>query len=208
VGSNIVLFYYGVGGGPYPGYILTPNTPFRLNGEDGQTIGFYFTYSVPEGGERNTIAENTSYTIGTCGEVIETDPGIALSSWQMEHFDAADLLNPALEGTLWGDLADPDLDGLVNLMEFASGTDPLLASAAPLSWKAYPESGLMRLRFTRRAGLPANYGSLEKSADLVNWDSGGIELSVVSLKDGIELIEANVESSSDTPVFVRMLVSP
>jgi hypothetical protein len=211
VGSNIIIFYYGVGGGPYPGYILTPNTPFPLNAAEGETIGFYFTYSVPEGGERNTIAENTTYTIGTCAEATESDPDIALINWQMAHFDPADLANSELEATLWGDFADPEADGIINLLEFTSGTDPLLESAFPVEAVLDKLSGQWRIRYTRRLGLPATYGQLEWSTDLLTWGSEGVSSFAISLKDGIELIEARIgflDAGPDAPVFVRLTTTP
>lgn len=60
--------YYGTSPtGPYPGYGVTPNTPFQLNASSGQTIYFYYTYSVPEGGERNSSASKHSFVVGNCG---------------------------------------------------------------------------------------------------------------------------------------------
>lgn len=208
VGSNIIIFYHGIGGGPYPGSIISPNTPFVLNAGEGDTINFYFTYSVPEGGERNTIAENASYTIGTCGEVVETDPEIARSNWQLEHFDAADLANPGLEDSLWGDLADPDFDGQLNIMEFFAGTDPRVASPAPLEWVVYPPTGELRLRFTRRSGLPENYGSIAWSGNLENWSTAGVQLSVVSQQGPVQLVEAVIDTPAGAAVFARLVVTP
>jgi hypothetical protein len=53
------------------------------------------------------------------------------SRWRQLHFDAAELLDPAVSG----DQADPDRDGLVNLIEYAMQSDPKDAEQAnpPLS---------------------------------------------------------------------------
>ncbi|HSH09420.1 MAG TPA: carbohydrate-binding protein, partial [Oceanipulchritudo sp.] len=198
VGSPTLIFYYGTGSGPYPGYNITPNTPYKLNATEGQTIRFYFTYSAP-GGERNSLAENASYTIGTCGEPIETDPVIALANWQLEHFDPTDLADSELEATLWGDFADPEEDGLLNVMEFATGSDPMVASPVPLQWRIDPVSGKWRVRFPWRFGLPVDFGGLEWSTDLVNWSTAGIDLKAVSLQDGIQLMEASIEFLDTDP---------
>ncbi|WP_187696245.1 Ig-like domain-containing protein, partial [Xanthovirga aplysinae] len=79
VGNQIVLLYYTVNGGgqPYPGYQMTANGDgtfaAQLNAREGQTVNFYFTYSVPEGGERNSMNNEHSITIGDCSG--STDPG-------------------------------------------------------------------------------------------------------------------------------------
>src|SRR5690606_36907612 len=46
-----------------------------------------------------------------------------LASWQRAHFAAAELDDPAREETRWGADADPDSDGLANLLEYAFGLD-------------------------------------------------------------------------------------
>ncbi len=68
VGDNIVILYYGTSPtGGYPGYIVSPGVPYQLTASEGQTIYFYYTYSVPEGGERNTSQERHDFTVGQCG---------------------------------------------------------------------------------------------------------------------------------------------
>lgn len=209
VGANVVILYYGTGGGPYPGYIMTPNTPFNLSASAGQTISFYFTYSVPEGGERNTLAEGASYTIGTCAEAVESDPVIALLDWRIEHFAAADLDDPALEATVWGDAADPDGDGVINLIEFATGGNPNATTGMPLAWHLDPLSGLWRARYTARAALLPDFMRLEWSNDMETWSSAGVEQTPVSLQHDVEVIECSIESldaDPSLPIFVRLTV--
>ncbi|MDA3853321.1 MAG: Ig-like domain-containing protein, partial [Bacteroidales bacterium] len=66
VGSPTCILYYGTGAGPFPGYMVTPNTPFRINAEAGSTINFYYTYSFPGYGEKNTADKLISYVVGSC----------------------------------------------------------------------------------------------------------------------------------------------
>lgn len=47
-----------------------------------------------------------------------------LERWRSTHFLATTLKDSALEASLWGDLADPDGDRRVNLLEAYAGTDP------------------------------------------------------------------------------------
>jgi endoglucanase Acf2 len=66
MGSPTCLLYYGTNPGAMPGYPATPNVPFKLNAAEGTQIYFYYTYSHPAGGERNTAANKDTYVIGTC----------------------------------------------------------------------------------------------------------------------------------------------
>lgn len=68
VGNPTAILYYSTdANATFPGYGITPNTPFSLsNVSDGETVYFYFTYSVPEGGERNSAASPHAFTVGQC----------------------------------------------------------------------------------------------------------------------------------------------
>ena len=54
---------------------------------------------------------------------------LSISPWRRSYFNAAELANPALEVSLWGDYADPDLDGVPNLVEYALGGNLRAASS-------------------------------------------------------------------------------
>jgi endoglucanase Acf2 len=68
VGSSTVILYYGSSAtDALPGYAVSANQPFSITAKQGQTIYFYYTYNVPEGGERNTSSSRHSFTVGNCG---------------------------------------------------------------------------------------------------------------------------------------------
>jgi hypothetical protein len=54
-----------------------------------------------------------------------------LALWRAQHFAPALLADPSLEPTRWGPLADPDGDGLPNLLEYALDQDPLVPASEP-----------------------------------------------------------------------------
>ena len=111
-------------------------------------------------------------------------PAAPYQTWQASHFTAAQLANPAVSG----DLADPDGDGVVNLLEYALGLDPLSAN----------RTGLPVVTTTSRVGttnLALTYTKVktatdltylvEVSADLVTWNSGsGYTADVAVLHQG------------------------
>ncbi|HEY2952973.1 MAG TPA: fibronectin type III domain-containing protein, partial [Verrucomicrobiae bacterium] len=58
--------------------------------------------------------------------------GNALDTWRLLHFSPSDLVDASKEAMVWGDKADPDHDGLDNLLEFALGFDPGQREASAL----------------------------------------------------------------------------
>ena len=67
VGNPTCILYYGTSTtGPFPGYNVTPGTPYRITAGEGINIYFYYTYSYPGAGERNTMTSKHSYEIGSC----------------------------------------------------------------------------------------------------------------------------------------------
>ncbi|MCX2745451.1 DUF5010 C-terminal domain-containing protein [Mangrovivirga sp. M17] len=67
IGNPATLLYYGTEPeGIYPGYVVSPDEPFQINAAEDQKIYFYYTYSVPEGGERNSSGNRHSFVVGSC----------------------------------------------------------------------------------------------------------------------------------------------
>jgi hypothetical protein len=66
VGSPTCILYYGLNAGSLPGYNVSPNVPFRITAAKGAQVYFYYTYSYPGAGERNTGANKNTYKVGSC----------------------------------------------------------------------------------------------------------------------------------------------
>ncbi|WP_299439032.1 glycosyl hydrolase [uncultured Aquimarina sp.] len=67
MGDNVcILFYSTSPTGTYPGYGVTPNVPFQINANQGEQIYFYYTYSLPTGGENNTANAKHEFVVGSC----------------------------------------------------------------------------------------------------------------------------------------------
>ena len=64
--TTCILYYSTSANGLFPGYTVSPNTPFRITAAAGSTVYFYYTYSLASGGENNTSANKNSFTVGNC----------------------------------------------------------------------------------------------------------------------------------------------
>jgi hypothetical protein len=109
----------------------------------------------------------------------------AFLGWQFVHFGTSTDLARI------GEAADPDGDGMANLLEYALGLDPLTPDAAggpTVSIQEDPNNRLRYLRMTYRQSVSATGVELtpESSRDLVTWNSGEMYIATRSdttLKD-------------------------
>lgn len=93
-------------------------------------------------------------------------PGPSWGGWRLEHFTLAELLDPAISG----DLADPDFDGLTNLIEMARYSDPRSADAPAINGTV--SGNQVTLTFIRASDM-ANLNLtlvVEVSTNLSDWD--------------------------------------
>jgi endoglucanase Acf2 len=70
IGNKTLIFYYSKDPNVvFPGRGAQPGVPFPIKDADpGDTIYFYHTYNVPEGGERNTSNDKQSFRVGDCSK--------------------------------------------------------------------------------------------------------------------------------------------
>ncbi len=132
---------------------------------------------------------------GAWTEAIEVPPQAGYAAWRAAAFgDAPD--------TVAGELADPDGDGLANLLEFALGTDPLAADPAPLALAGTDDP--MALTFSRRAAADGVTLEVAWSDDLVVWSTAGVTLEVVESEGDRETARAEVPRGPGPRRFVRL----
>lgn len=64
--ATCILFYGTDPDETFSGFGVTPNIPFQINASEGETVYFYYAYSVASGGENNTSATPHRFIVGGC----------------------------------------------------------------------------------------------------------------------------------------------
>ena len=104
------------------------------------------------------------------------------AGWQNGYFTAAELGSAAVSG----DNADPDGDGIANLLEYALNLDPRAAGRTGVSTVSSTSTGgssYLTLTYTKvKAATDLTYVA-EVSGDLVTWSSGSAYTADVSTVD-------------------------
>ena len=131
---------------------------------------------------------------------------VSLDQWRQSNFGAN-----AGNAAVSGDLADPDGDGLDNLLEYALGTNPLADNASPVVMDAENVGGNTYLRLTTTKN-PAATGItyyVEATGDLGtpgSWSTAGVVIetnsaTMLSARDGVPM------NGGTNQRFMRLRVS-
>ncbi|MES2708181.1 MAG: CotH kinase family protein [Verrucomicrobiota bacterium] len=110
-----------------------------------------------------------------------------------------------------GPQEDPDRDGIPNLLEFAFGTPPLVANAAPggrCAWAVRDDGReCLTLPLSRRQGLAAAW-TLESSSDLTHWMPVAHTVGVTARSGEVEDILACCDSDGTPRRWLRFRFQP
>ena len=91
------------------------------------------------------------------------------------YFTSQQLADP----TITGDLADPDHDGIGNLLEYAFGLDPTRADVSSLPVVSM-QNGYLTISFIQRVAPTDLTYTVEVSGDMNTWNSGSSYTTQVS----------------------------
>lgn len=123
-------------------------------------------------------------------------------AWSATEFSPAELLNPSISGPN----ADPDLDGLPNLVEFALGKGPKAVNTTGV-----PEVSVIATNwaytYTRPTDRDGITYTVEKSTDLVNWNTTSVTHALVSSAAGVDTWRATVPLATAPNCYFRLKVT-
>ena len=170
--------------GSYTGNLANSGERIRLESADGETIADFsyndrgnwprlpdgdgYSLTLRSGSMDYSLADSWRSSASFGGSPDATDSQ-SLANWKSSHFSQAQLADASVSG----DLADPDGDGLTNLMEYATGFQPLVHDASSSTWieAEQADDGQSGIRITLRRASAADdvMTSIEASFNLTAW---------------------------------------
>ena len=128
-----------------------------------------------------------------------------LADWQTLHWPGVS------DPDIIGETADPDHDGLPNLLEFALGKSPKTPNPAPTSLQFQPTDGIL-FSYTRKLGVTGMVSLVEWSETLADgsWSSisvGGETILSYDPPADIEVVSVPVSTGTSGRRFVRLRVA-
>ncbi len=146
-------------------------------------------------------------------------PGAAdawtVAVWRAQNFSAADRADPAKEATVWGDNADPDIDGFTNYAEFALASSPLNPQSRPaqtVTTFTDPQTQQQYLQITMlvRDGLAGVTLTAQGANNVGTWSAGPTLISSVPQGNGTSLAtwQDNIALAADPNArrFLRLQI--
>ena len=168
-----------------PGPGLTPGTVFVILSKTSPgAITGTFT-AKPQGSvwTEDGYSWQISYTAGD-GNDIAVTLVTPLEAWRYQNYGQTTNTGPA------ADLADPDGDGLSNLLEYATGMSPNASNPMPLT--VTKTGNTLEFIYTKNKSATDVTYTVEWSDDLASWDTSGITSSVLSDNGTTQQIKATV----------------
>lgn len=126
----------------------------------------------------------------------------AFETWQAARFNATELANLAASGPQ----ADPDGDGLPNLMEYALALEPKIADVAGLPVASIAAANWI-FTYTRPVDRTDLIYVVEVSTDLATWSAAGVAHERIAATGGTETWRASHPLAGTPALFFRLKVA-
>ncbi len=124
------------------------------------------------------------------------------AAWSAQAFPGE--TDPAVIGAT----ADPDGDGMPNLLEYLFGSAPLSTEAASVGPTIAPDgSGNLRFEFRRAKNISALSLSVETSPDLAQWADTALVPGIVADEEDHQILRVVVPLGEAPSLFVRLRVA-
>ncbi|MBI2511328.1 MAG: immunoglobulin domain-containing protein [Opitutae bacterium] len=149
-------------------------------------------YTVVLGLDDGSFVVSSPYTL-----TVDLSPR---QTWRQQNFGTiANTGNAA-------DSADPDSDGLSNLVEYALGLDPNVASATGAPAMSTDDTNWV-YTYTRPASRADLAYDVEASTDLATWSANGVTHTLVSTTGGVSTYTATYPRASADKLFFRLKIT-
>ncbi len=152
-----------------------------------------------------SLLASTNYFLTNPASATVTIMDRPLNAWRRANFTTAELANPQISG----DNADPDGDGLPNLVEYAMGFPPKVPNANPLNPQII--NGNFTVTYSRAKAATDVTATLYSSTDLVTWQSGPAYFQQLNVVDQVTnqlvTVQTSTAVNAATNTFVRLGVT-
>ena len=143
--------------------------------------------------------------------VITSDELTGFQAWQLANFTQSSVTNMAEQATLWGAVADPDNDGILNLAEYFHNLAPMTSNVSPVTSSVVDVADVdyLQMVFRRRRSLSdvqqtVQQGPTPASAD---WQPAPTAIETTVIIDGdTEEVTVRYPFGSQVRRFIRFLI--
>jgi hypothetical protein len=126
----------------------------------------------------------------------------SFSSWRSGEFTSQQLTNAAISGPG----ASPAGDGVPNLVKYALGLHPFIATPEPLTTGALQNNNIV-LTYHRPAGVADISYHVQVSNDLMTWSEAGVTQQMTGTdSNGLQIWTATYTGSASSTRYLRLLV--